>query len=115
MNEYLLLFRMDITSPEAQPSPEQMDLYMMQWERWINSIADQNKLAEGGNHLSAEGKVLSSGNKINSGPYTVNKESVAGYIIILASNLDEAVSIAQDCPILLGEGTSVEVRRIASV
>jgi len=31
MKEFVLLFRMDITSPEAQPSPRQMELDMVDW------------------------------------------------------------------------------------
>jgi hypothetical protein len=45
----------------------------------------------------------------------VNNESVAGYILIFAKDMDEAVHIAKACPILLGEGTSVEVRKVAGL
>jgi hypothetical protein len=110
MKEFVLIFRMDITTEEIHPSPEQMKIYMSQWMRWINEISAQNKLAEGGNHLSRSGKVLRPKNVMVDGPYTVNRESVAGYIIILAKDIDDAVQIAEKCPILQGEGTSVEVR-----
>ncbi len=113
MNEFVLIFRMDITSREARPSPGQMKLYMAQWMEWINDISGQGQLADGGNHLSENGKVLRPGNVVTDGPYTVNEESVAGYIIILAENINDAVRIAKRCPILQGEGTSVEVREVA--
>lgn len=112
MNEFLLIFRMDITTKEAQPTPAQMEIYMKKWGEWINDIAMQDKLADGGNHLSTEGSVLKSNNVILDGPYIEKKESIAGYIIVMAANLDEAVDLAKDCPILQGEGTSVEVRKI---
>ena len=111
MKQFVLLFRMDITTKEAQPSAKQMQLYMQQWQQWIATIASKGKLAEGGNHLSREGVVLKSHNNLTDGPYTVNKESVAGYIIVLANSFEKAVTIAKDCPILQGEGTSVEVRK----
>ena len=113
MNEYVLFFRMDILSPEAQPTPEQMAIYMDQWEKWIDDIAAQNRLSEGGNHLSYSGKVIRSGNSIVDQPYVVNNESVAGYLLILADDETEAVQIAKECPILNGPGTSVEIRRVA--
>ena len=113
MSEFVLFFRMDILSPEAQPTPEQISVYMDQWQRWIDDIAAQNKLSEGGNHLSYSGKVIRSGNSISDKPYVVNNESIAGYILILAEDEDEAVRIAQGCPILLEKGTSVEVRKVA--
>jgi len=114
MKEFILFFRMDITTPEAQPSPEQMELYMVQWMEWINEIDSRDQLAEGGNHLSYSGKVLRSNNVISNEPYTSNKESVSGYILILAKDMDDAVGIARKCPILQGEGTSVEVRETAT-
>jgi len=114
MKEYVLLFRMDITTPEAQPSPKQMEDYMKDWMEWINDISIHGQLADGGNHLSNYGTVLRSNNRINEEPYTSNNESVSGYIIILAESKDDAVSIARKCPILQGEGTSVEVRETAT-
>jgi hypothetical protein len=114
MNKFVLFFRMDITTPEAQPSHEQMENYMKQWDKWISGIAAKKKLAEGGTHLSTKGKVLKPDNQIVDGPYKANKESVAGYIIIKAKTMEEAIEIAKECPILEGEGTSVEVREMAS-
>jgi len=113
MNHFILVFRIDITTKEAQPTPEQMEMYMIQWTKWTDGIAALNKLVSG-NHLSVEGKVLRPKSVINDGPYIEKKESIAGYIIIKAKNLDEAVKIAEKCPILQGEGTSVEVRQTAN-
>lgn len=112
MNTFILIFRMDITSPEVQPTPEQMETYMEQWNVWTDTIITGGKMA-GGNHLSTDGRVLRPNNSISTGPYTQNKESVAGYILITANDINEAIKIAQACPILQGEGTSVEVRQIA--
>jgi hypothetical protein len=112
MGEFVLFFRMDILSSEAQPTQEQMAVYMGQWQKWMEGLAAKNKLAEGGNHLSYSGKVIRPGNSISDLPYVVNNESVAGYILVLADDENEAVQIAKECPILNGPGTSVEVRRV---
>jgi hypothetical protein len=113
MKEFVLIFRMDITK-EAQPSPPQMELYMEQWMDWIGGMAKADQLADGGNHFLPTGKVLRSNNNMTDGPYTFNKESVAGYIIILVKDMKDAIKIAQKCPILKGEGTSVEIRETAT-
>lgn len=102
---------MDITTPEAQPTPEQMELYMEQWDDWMDMIAANDQLADGGTHLSVQGKVLRPNNVMTDGPYTEKNESIAGYIIVLAEDINGAVAIAQSCPILQGEGTSVEIRQ----
>ena len=85
-------------------------MYLVQWMEWINDIDARGQLVEGGNHLSFDGKVIRRNNVISDGPYTVSNESVAGYILILAEDMDGALIIAKKCPILQGEGTSVEIR-----
>lgn len=114
MREFVLLFRMDITTRETQPTKEQMNRYMQRWMQWINSIAAQNQLADGGNHFSRQGIVLKSNKEAMETPYTVEGASVAGYIIILAENLEGATKIAMECPILDGQNTSVEIRETAT-
>lgn len=113
MKEYILLFRMDITSTESKPSKEQMKTYMEQWVHWINTIAEQGKLVDGGNHFSKQGRVLKPNNMIIETPHIADSNSVAGYIIIHADDLDEATEIAKICPILNGHNTSVEIREAA--
>jgi hypothetical protein len=115
MKEFLLIFRMDILTKEVQPSPEQMELYMADWMEWINAMSSKGQLAPGGNHLLPTGKLLRPNDELIEGPYVAHKESIAGYILILADNIDDAVCIARNCPILQGEGTSVEVRETASL
>jgi hypothetical protein len=114
MNEFVLLFRMDILNEEAQPSKEQMGIYMQQWMQWINEIAGNGQLADGGNHFSRQGRVLKPKNELIETPYIAEKNSVAGYIIILADNIEGATRIAKKCPILNGENTSVEIREVAT-
>jgi hypothetical protein len=114
MDEYLLLMRLDLITKETQPSPEQMQVYMKQYQDWVGGIAAQNKFV-GGTGLSMEGKVLKPDNVITDGPYAETKESIAGFIRIKANDFDEAVGFAKACPILKGAGNSVEVRKVSSV
>jgi hypothetical protein len=113
MKEFVLIFRMNITNKEAQPTKEQMAIYMQQWMKWINGIAKNEQLADGGNHFSRQGRVLKPQNQIIDTPYIADNNSVAGYLIILADNIEGATEIAQKCPILNGENTSVEIREVA--
>ena len=114
MNEFILLFRLDLITKEKQPSPEQMQIYMKSYHDWVGGIAAQNRFV-GGKGLSTEGKVLKYNNVITDGPFAEIKESIAGFIIIKANDLEEAVSLSKDCPMLSGEGNSVEVRMISGV
>jgi len=111
MDEFLLLMRLDIITKEAQPSPEQMQVYMKMYQDWVGGIAAQNKFI-GGTGLSMEGKVVKPNNVITDGPFAEIKESIAGFIMVKAKDFEEATGFAKDCPILQGEGNSVEVRKI---
>ena len=114
MDEYLIIMRLDLITAAAQPSPEQLQVYMKQYQDWVGGIAAQNKFVSG-TGLSTEGKVLKPDNVITDGPYAEIKESIAGFITIRAKDFEEATSFAKACPILKGAGNSVEVRKIARV
>ncbi|RHX83529.1 YciI family protein [Leptospira stimsonii] len=114
MDEYLILMRLDLISKDAQPSPQQLEVYMKQYHDWVEGIVLRKKFL-GGTGLSTEGKVIKPNQVISEGPFVEIKESLAGFITILADNFEDAVSIAKECPILGGDGNSVEVRRIVSV
>ncbi|WP_439583548.1 YciI family protein [Dyadobacter bucti] len=114
MDQYLLLMRLDIITKEAQPSPEQLQVYMKQYHEWVAGIAAENKFVSG-TALSTEGRVLQSDKVPIDGPFAEIKESIAGFITIRVESFDDAAKIAADCPILNGEGNSVEVRKITSV
>jgi len=114
MKEFVLIFRMDITNQEVQPSKEQMETYMQQWMEWINDISDNEQLADGGNHFSRQGRVLKPNDVVVETPHIADNNSIAGYIIFLAANLNEATKIAKKCPILNGQNTSVEIRETST-
>ena len=63
MEEFVLLFRLDILTKEKQPSPELLQEYMKQYQDWIGGIAAQNKFV-GGKGLSTEGRVLKYNNVV---------------------------------------------------
>lgn len=114
MKEFLLVFRRDFNSDEAQPSPEQMQNMMSEWQNWMGSIAAQNKLASSGNRLSSEGRVVKANNVITNGPYVELREAVGGYIIVKSSTIDEAAELAKGCPIFK-IGGNVEVRTVVAM
>ncbi|MBS1662783.1 MAG: transcription initiation protein [Bacteroidetes bacterium] len=112
MDEYIVLMRLDLLTKEKQPTPEQLKGYMEQYHAWIDGIVAKGQFV-GGKGLSTQGKVLKSKGVITDGPFAEIKESIAGFIIIRAGSLEEAVELAGGCPILNGEGNSVEVRTIS--
>ncbi|MDB5159163.1 MAG: transcription initiation protein [Mucilaginibacter sp.] len=110
MNDFLLIFRRDANF-DLQLTPAQMQEVTKPWQDWMGSLAAQNKLADSGNRLATDGRVVKPGSIITDGPYVEVKESVGGYIVIRAASLDEAAELSKGCPIL-ATGGNVEIRQI---
>ena len=108
----MMIFR-NAYDPTFKPSPEQMQASIKQWQDWIGGIAAQGKFVST-NRLGFEGKTLKSNNLIVDGPYAEVKEIVGGYILVKAATLDEAMKLAEGCPILY-IGGHVEVRNVLSI
>ena len=111
MNEFILIFRHEDGQKVA--SPEQIEIWMKQTMDWIGSIAAQNKFSGGNGLPFQDSRVVRPKNVVTDGPFGDIKETIGGYIIVKAESVDEAVEFAMSCPVLQGEGNSVEVRKIA--
>ncbi len=114
MKEFLLIFRREVVSKDAQPSPDKMQAMLRQWQDWMGSLAAQNKLANPGNRLESDGRVVKPAGILVNGPYVEIKEAIGGYIILRASSIDEAAELSKGCPALT-MGGNVEVRPILVV
>ena len=111
MNSFVLFFRMNLLNPDLQPNQEQMQQYMSDWGKWISSLSDSGRLSDG-HHLSREGILLQKDHENQHLPHEANGQSIAGFLFITADSIDEAAQIAQTSPVLMGHGTSVEVRQM---
>lgn len=111
MNEYMLIFRHEDGQKVA--SPEQVQVWMKQTMDWIGGIAAQNKFSGGNGLPFDEAKVVRHNKTVTNGPFGEIKETIGGYIVVKADNIEEAVEFAKGCPVLQGEGNTVEVRKIA--
>jgi hypothetical protein len=111
MDEFALIMRHEDGQKIA--SPEQMQIWMKQTMDWIGGIAAQNKFVSGTGLLFDDAKVVRHNKVVTNGPFGDIKETIGGFIIVKAANADEAAEFAKGCPVLQGEGNSMEVRKIA--
>jgi hypothetical protein len=111
MDEFMLIFRHQDGAKVA--SPEQIQVWMKQTMDWIGGITAQGKFSGGNGLPFDDARVVWPNNIVTNGPFGDIKETIGGYIIVKANSVDEAVGFAKGCPVLQGEGNSVEVRKIA--
>ena len=111
MEEYALIMRHEDGRKIA--SPEQMEIWMKQTMDWIGSIAAQNKFVGGTGLPFEDARVVKHNKVVTNGPFGEIKETLGGFITVKADSVEEAVEFAKGCPVLQGEGNTVEVRKIA--
>ena len=111
MKEFILIFRHEDGNKVA--SPEQIQIWMQQTMDWIGGIAAQNKFVIGNGLPFDEARVVGHKGVVTNGPFGDIKETIGGYIIVKADTIEEAVEFAKGCPVLQGDGNTVEVRTIA--
>ena len=104
MDDFMLLVKGD----DRDSSPEQMQQLMMNYQEWMQ------KWKSTGNYISGspfvpEGKYLKSKTEVHdSGEFLDPQNIIGGYIWLKGKSLDEAVSIASECPLL--ENLEIMVR-----
>lgn len=111
MEEYALIMRHEDGNKIA--SPEQMQVWMKQTMDWIGGIAAQNKFVGGTGLLFDDARVVKSNKTVTNGPFGDIKETIGGFITVKADSVEEAVEFAKGCPVLGGEGNTMEVRRLS--
>jgi hypothetical protein len=114
MEEFALIMRHDDGKKVA--SPEQMQAWMKQTMDWIGGISAQNKFVSGTGlpfEDAAVVKAAKGGNVVTNGPFGDIKETIGGFIVVKAGSVEEAIEFAKGCPVLQGEGNSMEIRKIA--
>ena len=76
---------------------------------WVRS------LTESGNYIAGEplaiiGRLVTKDGVLADGPFIKETAGISGYDIILAENLEQAVAIAQTCPMVMSGFAIREVR-----
>ena len=112
-DEYLLLIRG--THWNSSLSPAELQRVMTEFYAWVDTFT-QRGLNRGAQPLMEEGKIIAGakGASVMDGVFAESKEAIAGYFRLGVSSMDEAVRLAQACPIL-AYGAQIEVRPIADL
>jgi len=116
MSEFLYLYRIGAEAQrEAMGTPAHAEKSMKVWLAWMRELEQDGHLKSPGQPLELTGKVVGGKQRaVTDGPFVEVKDLVAGFTLIEARDLDEAVRLSVGCPILEGGG-SVEVRPIRLV
>jgi len=111
MEKFMFLFRGGFNHAENAADSPEATANMQAWITWMDDLAKKGILV-GGEPLQSAGKQVNGKNKVvTDGPFIEAKETVGGYLIVKAKDINEAVEISKGCPIFKEDG-KVEVRQI---
>ncbi|UJR83234.1 YciI family protein [Sandaracinus amylolyticus] len=113
MSEFVFFFRAsDAAQREAMGTPERAQQSMQKWLAWTRELEAGGHLKSGGLPLERDGRVVRGKDVVvTDGPYVEVKDLVAGFIVIEARDIAQAVELSKGCPMLAGGG-SVEIRPV---
>ena len=112
MSDFVYLFRIsEAGQREAMGTPERAQQSMQLWLHWMRELEAGGHLKDRGQPLDRTGKVVRNKHVVTDGPYTEAKDLVAGFIIVEARDMAEAVELSSGCPMFDGGG-SVEIRPV---
>lgn len=93
---------------------EERKVLLQKWGLWIGYLSEKGNFIAGDpvgkEGVIVKGKLMS----VSNYPYKIAGETVGGYLLLLAVDIDEATEISKACPIFETDG-SVEIRQIAEV
>jgi hypothetical protein len=110
MKNYLLTI-FGSTEQEAaweHMTPEQMQEGLARYMAFTQKLVDEGRMIAG-EGLSPIGATIKPGNIVTDGPYVLAKEMVGGFYFFKAESLEDAITVAKECPALI-HGSTVEVR-----
>jgi hypothetical protein len=94
-------------------SAEEIQQAIQRFSNWARKLREQGKLIAAEKLKDNKGLLLSNrnGQTVVDGPFAETKETIGGYFIIEAGNLDEAIEVTKECP-ALSHGGKVELREV---
>jgi hypothetical protein len=111
MTKFLYLFHSNPDTLKAA-SPEEMERLMKAWMKWTDELREAGHLQQLGERLNPTGKLVRGKNRaVTDGPFAEAKDTIGGYLLVQASDLDQAVELSKGCPIFELDGY-VEVRPV---
>ena len=96
MSDFVYLFRIGVEAQrEAMGTPERAQQVMERWMVWMRKLEANGHLKDRGQPLDRGGKVVRGKQQtVTDGPYVEAKDLVAGFIVVEARDLAQAVELS---------------------
>ena len=113
MEKFLLIIREDLNKLKNWSEEERYDGIRIM-DAWVKTLVQKGNYISG-DALHIKGSYVSKDHVLSDGPFIEAKEGISGIIFTAAKDLEDAVSIAQSCPLVKSGSTVIEVRPLMEV
>ncbi|MEO5976709.1 MAG: YciI family protein [Chryseolinea sp.] len=113
MEKFLLIVREDLKRI-GQFTAEERFARSPDMLPWLKTLNDSGQYIMG-QPLFVSGKYVTQDEVQSDGPFIEAKEGISGFDLIWAENIEQAVSIAQSCPMVMAGFAVREVRQLVKM
>jgi hypothetical protein len=113
MEKFLLIIREDLNKLRKWDEEQRYD-GVREMDLWVRRLVQKGNYVSG-DALHIKGRYVRKDEVLTDGPFIEAKEGISGTIIIEATDLQDAASIAQSCPLVQNGNMAIEVRPLMGV
>jgi hypothetical protein len=113
MEKFLFIIREDLKKLK-QWSEEERYNAIREMDKWVRSLVEKGNYLSG-DALGIAGSYVNKDHVLSDGPFIEAKEGISGIIFMQATNLQDAVSLAQTCSFVQRGDMAIEVRPLLGV
>lgn len=113
MSTYLMLLH-EKPNLFVHMSPDELQRAIERYQAWGQQLQDSGHFVTSDKLTDGQGRVLRKTDgalRVIDGPFAETKEVIGGYFAVTATDYDEAVDLAGDCP-HLDYGGTIEIREV---
>jgi hypothetical protein len=113
MEKFLLIIREDLNKLRKWNEEQRYD-GVREMDLWVRRLVQKGNYVSG-DALHIKGRYVRKDEVLTDGPFIEAKEGISGTMIIEATDLQDAVSIVQCCPLVQNGNMAIEVRPLMGV
>src|ERR1700761_6690691 len=113
MEKFLFIIREDL-SKLKQWNEEQRYEAIREMDKWVRSLVEKGSYISG-DALHIAGSYVNKAQVLSDGPFIEAKEGISGFMFMEATDMQDAISMAQSCSFVQRGEMAIEVRPLMEV
>lgn len=113
MEKFLFIIREDLCKLKQWTEEERYNA-IREMDKWVKSLVEKGKYISG-DALRITGSYVNKSQVLSDGPFIEAKEGISGIIFMEATDMEDAIALAQTCSFVQTGDMAIEVRPLMGV